>query len=259
MTTIISKNDFKIIRDTRKNNIYTIDFEPSINNETLINSIIKTRIILGTTSTNNFQTLIFKATSVKTLDQMLEEIKIQNNTRSLSYPTILKMIYDLVTQLNYLITTNSHTFLGYNSENIIVIDDNKFIHLTNEYLKEIDPITETIQISYPFSETDFFLSPELLKIKEIPANIHYKTSYFSFATLILYAFTGTNNFESINDIEDNKEQEDTKEKEKEKMNKPLDEKMNNYLDSLYIKDSQLYWLLKKCLKTDPKSRTIQFL
>ena len=187
---------------------------------------------------------------------MLEEIKIQNNTRSLSYPTILKMIYDLATQLNYLITTNLHTFLGYNPENIIVIDDNKFIHLTNEYLKEIDPITETIQISYPFSETDFFLSPELLKIKEIPVNIHYKTNYFSFATLILYAFTGTNNFESINDIEDNKEQEDTKEKEK--INKPLDEKMNNYLDSLYIKDSQLYWLLKKCLKTDPKSRTIQF-
>ena len=39
------------------------------------------------------------------------------------------MTYNLATQLNFLITNYSKTFLGYSSENLIVVDKNKYIYL----------------------------------------------------------------------------------------------------------------------------------
>ena len=239
MTTIISNPNFKIIKDSRSGTLYSINFDS--NNEAIIKSIIKTRIILGATSTNNYSTLLLKASSIKTFKEFQEQNKIDTNSASLSYPTILRMIYDLAEQLNYLITTEHQTFLGYNPENIIVINDNKFIYLSNEYMMPINTKTENIQITYPFLKNDFYMSPELENIKEIPAKVHYKTTYFSFATLILYALTGSDTFLFEGEEESSYE------------------KIHKYLDSLYIKDTQLYWLLKKALNKYPKLRTIQFI
>jgi serine/threonine protein kinase len=104
--------------------------------------------------------------------------------------------------------------------------------LSNEYLKEIETYNnkETIIVSSPFTPTDFFLSPELMTIKEIPSYIHYKTSYYSLGNLILYLFT---------------EDEKTDEKE--------------ILANIHIRGTKLYWLLERMLEKNPKSRSILLL
>jgi serine/threonine protein kinase len=93
-------------------------------------------------------------------------------------------------------------------------------------------------ISCPFAATDFFVSPELLKIKEIPTYIHYKTSYFSLACLLLLSITGDNEFYTEFLIH----------KEPQKMLEVL----NNHP----IKNTRIYWLLSRCLVEEAKNRSI---
>jgi hypothetical protein len=231
MNIIISKDDFKVSHNPDKNQ-YKFKILFNFYSEELIKSITKTKIILGATTTEKYDILIFNATSVKTFNDFHKEQIICNGTRRLPIPIISKIINDLSIQLKYLILYENHTFLGYNTENIIVIDDNKFIYLSNEYLKEIETYNnkETIIVSSPFTPTDFFLSPELMTIKEIPSYIHYKTSYYSLGNLILYLFT---------------EDEKTDEKE--------------ILANIHIRGTKLYWLLERMLEKNPKSRSILLL
>ena len=49
-------------------------------------------------------------------------------------------------------------------------------------------------ISYPFSKEDFYVSPELLNLNELPSYVDYKTGYFSLGCLILYALLSDNDF-----------------------------------------------------------------
>ena len=53
------------------------------------------------------------------------------------YNLVLKMTHNLVTQLKYLISHFSQTFLGYSPENLIVIDKHKFVYLCDEFLLDI--------------------------------------------------------------------------------------------------------------------------
>ena len=186
MTTIIKHDDFKIIQDERNPYIFNIDFSPYTNSQILIQSITKTNILKGTTTTikNTNNTLQFKATKVITFTQYKEEDQLKKR----NYQSLLLFVHHLVTQLEYLIKNTNHTFIGYNPRNIIVIDDNKFIYLSNEHLLPIDNNNSTISITCPFSQKDFFFSPELKQIKEIPTKINYKTSYYSLACLIINIF-----------------------------------------------------------------------
>jgi hypothetical protein len=237
MNIIISKDDFKVSHNPDKNQ-YKFKILFTFYSEELIKSITKTKIILGATTTEKYDILIFNATSVKTFDEFHKDQTKTNGTRRLPIHIISKIIHDLSIQLKYLILYENHSFLGYNTENIIVIDDNKFVYLTNEYLKEIKIYNnnkETIMVSSPFTETDFFLSPELMKIKEIPTYVHYKASYYSLGNLILYLFTEEDNV-------------DTNVLYK-----------NNILINTHIKGTKLYWLLERMLDKNPKNRSILLL
>lgn len=228
MTTIISKDDFNIIHNYTKNpHIFKIHF--NIYSEELINSITKTKIILGTTITNNYHTLIINATSVTTFADFQKEQHILNGTNKIPINIISKLILDLSSQLQYLILYTSKCFLGYHQENIIVIDNNKFIYLSNEYLKDIytstnesDSNNETLLVSFPFTHNDFFLSPELLAVTELPAKVHYKTSYYSLACLILSLITTDIDIRNIQNI----------------------------------KNTKIFWLLERMLIKEPKNRSI---
>jgi hypothetical protein len=148
------------------------------------------------------------------------------------------MIRSLVQQLSYLLEKTSSTILGYNPEDIIVINDEKFAFLGSELVANFDEDTEEAMISCPFSTKDFFFSPEMIKIKEIPAYIHYKTSYFSLACLIIYAILGDDEFyvEYLR-------------------HKQID-KIIECLDKHPIKHTKIYWLLSRCLVEEPKNRSI---
>jgi len=236
MNIIIKNPIFQIGYDKDNKNTYKIFFNSY--NEAIIKSITKTKIILGATTTEKYNTLTFKATSLQTFEEYQKDIEKETGEKKINYESILKMTHNLAAQLNYLIINNSKTFLGYSPENLIVIDKNKYIYLSNEYLLDIDD--EQVIITFPFSQSDFLLSPELLNIKEIPSFINYKVTYFSFGYLILYALLGDDNL--INNTE-----------------KTIQEKIKFQMETTSIKNTKLYWLLKRCLVEETKNRSILFI
>ncbi len=248
MNIIIKTDNFYIGQGQGENDnkSFTIFFDSY--NEALIKSIAKTKIILGATTTEKYKTLSFKAISVQRFSDFQKELERKNKTLKMPYNLALKMTHNLVTQLKYLITHYSQTFLGYSLENLIVIDKHKFVYLCDEFLLDIkngnndndNDNDYNVLISYPFTCDDFFMAPELYCIKEIPSFVSYKVSYFSLGYLILYTLLG-DNIDS--------DREDLQEKDK----------IKNHLDSLIIKNTKLYWLLERCLVEEPTNRSILFI
>lgn len=237
MSTIISNDNLKIMKDKRTQNLYTIEF--STNCESLIKSLIKTKIIIGATVFSNYKTLKFKATSIQTFSQFCENQNMLNNVKKMPIPIAANLLSNLARQLKYLITTHNESFIGYAPENIIVIDEEKFAYMSHDHLSYIEE--NKLLISFPFSQRDFFLSPEQIKITELPSYIHYKTAYYSLACLIIYSLSSDDDF--LKDEND----------------KPNHVKFNDQLYTLSIKSTKLYWLLKKSLLEDPKERSLLFI
>lgn len=232
---ILERDNIKI---TRENSIFKIEFKYVA--YSLINSLIKTRIIQGGSTDETYKRIIFKATSVKTLEEFKNDNMISQGKKNCLISDVAKMLKSLTTQLNYLISNQYQTILGYNPEDIIVINDERFIFIGSELVANIDieEHYEMATISYPFSTSDFFVSPELLKIKEIPSKIHYKTAYFSLGILLIYMLLSDDEFY----------QDYLKHKNSEKI-----------LESLNIhpvKNTRIYWLLSRCLVEEPKNRSI---
>ena len=259
MNIIIKNENFKIGQDQKDNKLFTVFFDSY--NEALIKSIAKTRIILGATTTEKYTTLTFKASNVLSFSDFQKEMKRETGASRIAYDLGLKMTHNLVTQLNYLITHFSQTFLGYSLENLIVIDKHKFVYLSDEYLLDIND-EENIFIKSPFSSNDFFWAPELLKVKEIPAFIHYKVSYFSLGCLLLDPLLEKVEQNDLlldqlsEKVEQNDQLLDQLSEKVEQINLPF-EKMEQIKDS--IKNTKLYWLLERCLIKEPKNRSILFI
>jgi hypothetical protein len=226
MSEVYSTDYLKIVEE--KNKIFKIILEYP--NAVLINSLTKTRIIQGGTSTADYKTLKFKANSVKSLHQFQEE----KQRDRLSISETATLIKDLANQLAYLLSI-SQTIIGYNPENIIVINDNNFAFLGSEFLSKVED--NMALVSFPFATNDFYVSPELLIVKELPSYVHYKTAYFSLGCLVLQALLSDNEF--YTDYLQTKQ-----------IN------LENLFKSHPIKNTKLYGLLSRCLTEDPKTRSI---
>jgi len=220
---IINNDCFKIFKNTA-NSVFRIEFINS--NSIIINSIIKTNIIEGASATNNYKTIQFKAHSITPFLIFQKENKIK-------IPIAAQIISDLSKQLHYL-TQNHHAVICYSPENIFVINNSKFVFLgDDDQIREIKK--NFFLISYPLNK-EIYMSPELLKLKEIPAYIHYKSSYYSLACFIVFALCGETN----------------------SINKKINENKNiiEYLCDHPIKGTKLYWLLSRCLDEIPEKRSI---
>jgi hypothetical protein len=228
---IISNNEYKI--QQYEDNLYKILFY--LPSEALIKSLVKTNIVIGSTVTNNYKVIQLKATSIKSFQQFKKE------QGQLDFTIITAMIQSLVIQLSYLIRNCAKTFIGYNPERIIVIDNNKFIYITNEYLLDIVDNDKAI-ISFPFikdmKKKEFYMAPELISLEQIPAKLDYKLIYYSFGCLITYCLIEDQSFS----------EQDTS-----------IEIITNYLNNSYVKGTKIYWLLKRCLELDIKKRCIIFI
>jgi hypothetical protein len=231
---IILENDN--IKITSENFIFKIQFKFTA--YSLINSLLKTRIIPGGSTDETYKTIQFKANSVKTLEEYKNTILKRQGKKNLSIPDLANMIRNLAIQLNYLISKETHTIIGYNPSDIIVINDEKFAFIGSEFIANINEDNETTIISYPFTTSDFFVSAELLKIKEIPSKVHYKTAYFSLGILLIYMLLADDEF--YNDYI----------KDKNTL------KIMEALNSHPIKDTRIYWLLSRCLVEEPSNRSI---
>ena len=237
MTIIISKDNFKIIQIDKST--FKIEFNDP--NPLLINSLIKTKLILGSTISDDYTLIRFKAQSVKSLQQFQED----KYNKKLSVAEAAILTANLAVQLHYIIDAESHTILGYAPKNIIVINDKTFAFLDSELITKIEE-NEQLLISSPFSHTDFFVSPELLKIKVLPSYIHFKTAYFSLACLVVYTLLSNDQFY----FKYLQQQED------EARVKPEALEIINCLNNHPIKHTKLYWLLSRCLGEEPEKRSI---
>ena len=228
---------FEIHKNNTNENTFQLTFKQS--SPTLIHSVLKTNLINGYTD-ETYSTITLTAHSVKTLKEYQEDYKKQHGKHSLLVTDAAKAIRSLVKQLSYLITNEKHTILGYNPEYIVVINDKTFVFLCSELVVPFIENTETVLICNPFSPMDFYFSPEIRRIQKIPVFIHYKTSYFSFACVILYLLLGNNDF-YINAM--NNAMKD-------------DESILTSVDNHPVKHTKIYWLLSRCLVEPYKNRTI---
>jgi len=231
---ILENENLKI---TNERSIFKIELKQSA--YSLINSLIKTRIIQGGSTDETYKVIIFNAKSVKSLDEFINERMISQGRKNLSVSDIAKMIITLTQQLSYLIECESHTIIGYNVKDIIVINDEKFAFLGRELVANIDvEDNEMATISWPFSVNEYFFSPEILKITEIPSKIHYKTAYFSLGILLVYMLLADDGFY------------------KDYLQHKHSEKILECLNSHPIKNTRMYWLLSRCLVEEAKNRSI---
>ena len=231
---ILEKENLKI---SKEESIFKIEFKSS--EYSLINSLIKTRIIQGGSTDERYKIITFNANTVKTLEDFRNEKNISQGKKKLSVPDVAKMIHTLSIQLNYLLEYENRTIIGYNEEDIIVINDEKFVFLSSELVTDIDSEgTEMAIISCPFSSNEFFFSPEMLKITEIPSKIHYKTAYFSLGVLLVYMLLEYDDFY------------------KDYLKHKRSEKIIECLNSDPIKNTRIYWFLSRCLVEEAKNRSI---
>lgn len=172
----LSTDEFSIYKNEKNNTFFTIQFEE--NSEPLINSLMKTKLILITDISDEYKTFSFRASSVKSLKRFLSK------RENITYENSLKIILCLSKQFQYLITKEKLCFYKYIIENIIVIDDENFFCLSNEDLFELSK-TNNIRFTKPFNY-EGFISPELLEIKSIPAELNYKSIYYSLGALVVY-------------------------------------------------------------------------
>ena len=154
---IITKENYIIYQDQKNPFIYLLEFHYA--NRSLINSLVKSKLLKGSTIKNNYKSLQFNATSVVTY----------NPEKQATLNESQKIIVSLVTQLEYLIKNESRCFLGYNKEDLIIINDNIYIYLGCDYLCDIlqnmiykKENLNKILLSMPFNQNDFFISPEII-------------------------------------------------------------------------------------------------
>jgi hypothetical protein len=231
---VIKSDNYEV--NKLNNSIYKISFRYTA--YSLVQSLVRTRLIMGSSTDEHYKTITFKAESVKTFHQYMLDYAVKTGKKTLLVSDAAKMIKSLVTQLSYLLEKTTNTILGYNTDDVIVINDTTFAFLGSEFVANFDAVTEQAMICCPFSSRDFFFSPEILKMREIPSYIHYKTSYFSLACLIIYALLGDDEFYI------------------EYLRHKQIEKIIEYLDKHPIKQTKIYWLLSRCLVEDPKNRSI---
>lgn len=235
MTKIISNNEYELLKDPKFDTSFYIKLNKP--NVSLLNSLMRTRIILGSSIIDNNKTLHFKAYTVESYEQYQGALQKKNGTKRFPYEIALRLAYYLAKQLKYLLIEEDKCFYEFNPENILVLDESKFVYLSDSHLLELDENSMKIQIARPFTIRNIninidFVSPEFAKIRELPSQIHFKTIFYSLGRLLMFSLTNENEIERIH----------------------TDEEIEILLKP--VKETKLYWLIKRCLDDDPEKRML---
>jgi len=160
--------------------------------------------------------IFFSAEEVKPLKEYL----LNSYDQRISYNNCIKMIDELTRQMTHL-NNLSYGFYGIDIRDIMVVDGT-FIFCSCEHLMPI--IENEIQFYAPI-KSPYFSNPEILKLTTLPGSINYKCSYYSLGTLVVfcllkqYLLVG-NEVKSVEEIE-------------------------NVIG--HLKNTKLYWFIKRCL------------
>lgn len=123
------------------------------------------------------------AESVQTLTQMLSR-----KHNRLSYGESLQLLLSIGNQLTMLETEQKRVFNSLDMKNIIVLNDELFIYVSNVNLFNIDD-SNMITIDYPVEKTKFD-SPTQDSQERIPFSIHKNSWLFSLGAIVCFSLTG---------------------------------------------------------------------
>ena len=189
----------------------------------LVLSIMMTKLLPGGIY-NNDGSISFVAEKVSNLEEMLRNSRMCQNI-------CVKMIYCILRQLEELNKCPTKLgFYGVDLSDILIINEDIFVIASASYLRYI--LSDNLVFYSPF-HMPMFSSPEVLSIKSLPGEVHYKCFYYSLGKLCMHCL--------FND----------KEKEKEK------DKDKDVLET--ISYTKMYWFLKRCLASDPNERSLLFM
>jgi len=166
--------------------------------------------------------IFFSAENVKPLKNYI----LEQPNQKLSYGKCIKLIEELTNQLNELRILN-YSFYGIDIDDILTID-NKFIFVSVNYLQ---PLENNNFVFYFPIKRPLFGNPEILNLTILPSKINYKCIFYSLALLVIFTLlhVDLSNIKSENELE-------------------------NIMHP--IKNTKVYWFLKRCLKEDINSRLI---
>lgn len=240
MSFFLSTDEFSVIKN-EDNQSYTIEFkQPS---RLLINSIIKSRLLTGTMITNDYKSLLFNALSIHTLESYQHDLNKRNNTPNLPYDAAMKMIFSLSKQIEYLLKNSNMSFYKFNKKNIVVIDEEIFIYLSNEDLTERENDLLLLTTTFDFDINNNYFSPELLRVKTIPSRIHYKTIYYSLGLLLANSLSNDDELIQI---------------QSHTPDLLIEDKILHTVENAVGK-SKIYYFLTRCLDREIKRRSLIYI
>lgn len=221
---------YKLSKQEIRKNYYNGNIEFNTTQTNLINSFIKTGLLNNVIAEDNYKNIYFKCSSMCLLQDIFENMKPRN---------IYKMIYDISSQMRYLLEEENSVFIGFDPKHILVVNEDTYLYINGENLERIDK-QENIEIKYPPNSEDYILAPELYEISELPCKINYKCSYYSVGILYLYMFKiiETKNTQKVdtNDVEE----------------------ITQLLKSLSLNHTKIFYFLQRCLQKNPVNRQIFF-
>ena len=227
----LSLLNYKLHKQEIRKKYYNGNIEFNTTQKILIDSFIKSGLLNNAIAEDNYKNVYFKCSSMCLLQDVYETLKPIN---------IYKIIYDISTQMRYLLEDENSVFIGFDPRHILVVNDNTYLYINGTHLAKIDK-QENIEIKYPPNSEDFILAPELYEISELPCKINYKCSYYSVGILYLYMFKTmeTKNMQKIdtNDVEE----------------------ISQLLKTLSINHTKIFYFLQRCLKKNPVNRQILFI
>lgn len=226
----LSVFNYKLHKQEIRNNYFNGIIYFSKTQKNLINSFIKTDLLNNAIPEDNYKNVYFKCSSMCLLKDIYENLKPKN---------VYKMIFDLSTQMRYLLEEKHHVFIGFDPRHILVVNDNIYLYINGEHLEKIDD-EENIEIKYPPNSQDYIFAPEIYEITELPCKLNYKCSYYSVGILYLHMFKiiETKKMQKIdtNDVEE----------------------VTQLLNTLSINNTKIFYFLQRCLQKNPVSRQIIF-
>jgi hypothetical protein len=178
-------------------------------------------VLAGLSSSKDGKTLIARAKSIQTLAQLLTHHKY-----GLDYSTVNAMIVSLAKQITFL-ERNKYGIVHFSLHDIIVVNDSRFFFANSSLVSPI--YNGRMDILRPLKPNKF-MSPETLLIKELPATLDYRSSYYSLGVISAYVLLKVNiNYK----------------------------KLDPELDPIIA--TPLYWGIKRSVIKDPNSRFLLYI
>jgi len=163
------------------------------------------------------------------------------SSSTLSYNDCLILIHYLHLQQD-LLERNGFSFYKLVLEDVIIIESSKenelmFAYMNSSHIKKINEKGEIIFMT-PFQNNKGFIAPEILAVKSIPSRVCYKCFYYSLGLLVIHCINGIGTGTGTGT---------GTEREKEII---YEKSIEN------LKDTKLYWVLKRLIVNDPLKRLL---